>query len=73
MTLRPCMISRYTQPSPAKTWTPLWAALDVMFERHGVCPQICATKHKGEQPCGDSVARERVKGSDRQAMQVAES
>lgn len=42
------MISQYTQPSLAKTSTPLCAALDVMFVRHGVCPQICATKHKGE-------------------------
>jgi hypothetical protein len=67
------MIPQYKQPSPAKTSAPLWAALDVMFVRHGVCPQICATKHKGEQPYGDSVARERVKGSDRQAMQVADS
>lgn len=70
--LRPCIISQYTQPSPAKTSTPLRAALDVIFVRRGVCPRS-ALRNTREATFGDSVARERVKGSDRQAMQVADS
>jgi hypothetical protein len=68
------MISQYTQPSPAKTSTPLWAALDVMFVRHGVCGLLPDLRHETQGVNnGDSVARECVKGSDRQAMQVADS